>query len=282
MPSTRSRAAKAATAARVAAYNAAAAALDAEPPVKATSIGKVMNIIGRDPRFDALNEETGPSNVGALTSTDKPSMPFKPMLPSMLNLNTSPNMNRALAVGAVTVGNGGHTGNPSDEENVQPMVPRIAPTSNRTQKGEEIVLDGVGYVARPLSPILGNINEKNVRAHEFERQKVKRAGELAKRKAAKVAKIAGGYNAGSGGNHTHSGRGVPEGDGGRKEVKSKIGPDDMDVDIARMLVEKPVTKITSGFDTKVEMPSDGRVEVSLSEFVLRQKKPRKSKGQFIR
>jgi hypothetical protein len=209
-------------------------------------------------------------------------MPFKPTLPSMLYLNTGPNTNRALAVGAVTVG--AVHGNPSDEENVQPIVPRIAPASTASaQKGEEKSVEGVGYVARPLSPILGNIdNERDVRAYEFGRQKVKRAGELAKRKAAKAAKTSGGYA----GSHNHGGRGASEGsggDGGKKEVKSRIGPKDMDVDIAGMLAEKPITKITGGIDKdKVDLPSNGRIEVSLSELALLQKKPRKVKGLFIR
>jgi len=185
-------------------------------------------------------------------------------------------MNRALAVGAVTVAPGQNT-NPSDEENVHPMVPGAAPTS--TQKVEERNVDGVGYVGRPLSPILGHINnDKGARAYEFERQKVKRAGELVKRKAAKAAKAGGGYVAGSGG---HSGRVASEGngaEGGRREAKLRIGPSDMDVDIPEMLAEKPSKKLTGGIKKeKDEMPSDGRIEVSLSEFVLRQKKPRKVK-----
>lgn len=257
MPSAKSRAAKAATAARVAAYNVAAAAtLEADK----AGIEKLMGITGRAPDFEGL-DTVGDGALGAAHS----SVLFKPTLPSMLNLNTSPKMSRALAVGAVMMG-AGHNGNPSDEENVKPIVPgTAAPGRNFAQKGEEKGVDGVGHAARPLSPILGNIdNEKGVRACEFERQKVKRAGDLAKRKAAKTAKMG----------HGHGGRVASEGSGG-KEVKSRIGPNDMDVDIAELLDEKPVKKTASRVDK--DMAGNGRVEVSLSELVLRQKKARKVK-----
>lgn len=270
MPSAKARAAKAATAARVASYNAAAAALDTDAPVKTTEtlgIEKLLNLTG-----DFEGHHSSGTVVG-LASSNSP-MLFKPTLPSMLNLNTKPSMNRALVVGAVSVAPG-QNGNPSDEENVHPGVPGAAPTS--TQRVEERNVDGVGYVGRPLSPILGHINnEKGARAYEFERQKVKRAGELVKRKAAKAARTGGG---------SHSGRVASEGngaEGGRREAKLRIGPNDMDVDISEMLAEKPSKKLTGGIKKeKEEMPSDGRIEVSLSEFVLGQKKPRKVKGLLL-
>jgi len=258
MPSAKSRAAKAATAARVAAYNAAAPTLETEIPVKATStvgFGKLMHISGRATDFEGFNGKTTAACVSP--------MPFKPTLPSMLNLNTSPNMSRALAVGAVLVGPE-QTVNPSDEENVQPVITGMA-SSNRVEERS----------ARALSPILGNIdNEKDVRAYEFQRQKVKRAGELVKRKAAKAAKTSGGFVFGG---HSHNGRSASEGsvgDGGRRDRN------DMDVDIAE--IEKPIAKIASKIDRdKVDMAGNGQIEVSLSELVLRQKKPRKVKGLFI-
>ena len=280
MPSAKARAAKAATAARVASYNAAAAALDADAPVKTaedSGFEKLLNLTGN---FESLHSSS--TVAGAALASPNSSMLFKPTLPSMLNLNTKSNMNRALAVGAVTV-TPGQNGNPSDEENVHPMVPGATPTS--TQKVEERNVDGVGYVGRPLSPILGHINnEKGARAYEFERQKVKRAGELVKRKAAKAAKAAGSGCVAGGGGHSYSGRVAFDGngaDGGRREARSRILPNDMDVDIPEILVEKPLKKPTTGIKKEEEeMPSDGRIEVSLSEFVLRQKKPRKVKGLF--
>jgi len=263
MPSAKSRAAKAATAARVAAYDAAASARETEIPVKATGtvgIGKLMHISGRATGFEDLKGKTTIACVSP--------MPFKPTLPSMLNLNTSPNMSRALAVGAVLVGSE-QTVNPSDEENVQPVITRIASTtpSNRVEERS----------SRALSPILGNIeNEKDVRAYEFQRQKVKRAGELVKRKVAKAAKTSGGYVFGG---HSHNGRGASEGNVGDEGRRDRFGSNNMDIDIAEMLVEKP---IASRIDRdKVDVPGNGQVEVSLSELVLRQKKPRKVKGVFV-
>lgn len=274
MPSAKARAAKAATAARVAAYNAAAAAIANANVTSVEAAGKPSVTIPGLLPCDV-------DNVGVNVIRGLPIMPLKPTLPSMLNLNTSPNLNRALPVGAVIVNPGQPTHNASDEENIQPAVTGKAPplpvSAATSPKIEEKVVDVGGHTSRPLSPIFGNRdNDKDVRAYEFERQKVKKGAELAKRKA-KKANIAL-CVVGSGGSHGQ-GRGWSE--SGRVNA--------MDVDSEELLLagrktasSARVSTCVSPVNRKDESSGGGR-EVSLSELVVRtQKKPRKVKGLFLR
>jgi len=75
-------------------------------------------------------------------------MPLKPTLPSMLNLNTSPNLNRALPVEAVIVHPGQPTHNASDEENIQPTVAGKAVSAATSPKK---FVDVGDHSSRPLS-----------------------------------------------------------------------------------------------------------------------------------
>jgi len=285
MPSAKARAAKAATAARIAAYNAAAAAIESANVASVGAAGKPsVTIPGLLPC--EANSVGANATLGVVRCL--PIMPLKPTLPSMLNLNTSPNLNRALPVGAVIVNPGQPTHNASDEENIQPAVAGKAPSlpmsAATSPKIEEKVVDVGGHTSRPLSPIFGNRdNEKDVRAYEIERQRVKKGAELAKRKA-KKANVAFSV-VGSGGHG--QGRGWSESGAGDWGKKEKVTA--MDVDIEEMLLagrktassarvstsERPVNRKDQ---TRVESSGGGRV-VSLSELVvLTQKKSRKVKG----
>ena len=257
MPSAKARAAKAATAARVAAYNAtaAAAAVESANVTSVEAAGKPsVTIPGLLP--------CEVDNVGVNVIRALPIMPLKPTLPSMLNLNTSPNLNRALPVGAVIVHPGQPTHNASDEENIQPAVAGKAVSAATSPKIEEKV---VGHASRPLSPIFGNRdNDKDVRAYEFERQKVKKGAELAKRKA-KKANLALSVVSGIG-------------EGGKR---GRVNA--MDVDIEELLLAGRTTASSARVSTSpVNRKVESR-EVSLSELVVRtQKKSRKAKGLFLR
>jgi hypothetical protein len=294
MPSAKARAAKAATAARVATYEVSAGALDSSSPLTVTGIvGKPevnVSVPGLRVETNLLNADT---MCGALSEVVMPgaftAVPFQPAPSSVLNVNTSPDLNRALSVGAI-VRNTGKMDNASDEENVQPPGAVASPVSSPVDSiGEK---GTYGRLSRPLSPILGNRdNERDVRAFEVERQKVKRAGELAKRKAKKAAK-AGGRATVIGGH----GRGSSE-SGMDSWWKSKAGTGagtDMDIDVEDIVAlanwkanaKKIVSNLGSPMDRKKHTrigESDAGIEVNLSElFAHSHKKPRKVKGMFPR
>lgn len=289
MPSAKSRAAKAAIAARIANYNASIAALDSSPSIVNGSMRQpevYVNVPGLQDETTPLNGDTMCDTIkGAVMPGAFTALPFQPTLPSMLNLNTSPNLNRALSVGAVTR----KTDNASDEENVQPRGAVICPSSNAADTTQVMEDKGTcGRLSRPLSPILGNRdNERDIRAFEVERQKVKRAGELAKRKAKKAAKATGGVTVLSGRGRGASDNGM---DGGWKS-KARTGGNDMDVDVEEVADGKTkgcVKKMAGNpIDRKEririgEQGPSGGIEVNLSElFANSHRKPRKFKGMSL-
>jgi len=293
MPSAKARAAKAATAARVATYEVLAAALDSSSPLTVIGIvGKPevdVNVPGLRVETNLLNADT---MCGTLSDVVIPgaftAVPFQPAPSSMLNTN---DLNRALSVGAI-VRNTEKMDNASDEENVQPPGAVASPVSYPVDSLEE--KGTYGRFSRPLSPILGNRdNERDVRAFEMERQKVKRAGELAKRKAKKAAK-AGGWATIIGGHGRSS-----SASGMDSWWKSKTGTgagNDMDIDVEDMAAlangktmssaKKIVSNLGNPMDRKKHTrigENDVGIEVNLSElFTHSHRKPRKVKGMFSR
>ncbi len=293
MPSAKARAAKAATAARVATYEVSAATLDSSSPLTVAGTVEVnVNVPGLRVETNLLNADT---MCGALSEVVMPgvftAVPFQPAPSNMLNVNTSPDLNRALSVGAI-VRNTEKMDNASDEENVQPPGAVASPVSNPVDSIEG--KGTCGRLSRPLSPILGNRdNERDVRAFEVERQKVKRAGELAKRKAKKAAK-AGGWATVIGGH----GRGSSESeiDGWWKSKAGTGAGNDMDIDVEDMVAlangktmgsaKKIVTNLGNPMDGKKHTrigESGAGIEVNFSElFAHSHRKPRKVKGMFLR
>jgi len=268
MPSAKARAAKAAIAARVAATNAAA---DEAAAAAALANGTNVNANGIT------------ANIPSTNATVMPAMntPLQPALPSMLNLNTAPNMHRALSIGAVTMSGTANVGSTSDEENVQPpglAVPVSITTSSKVGKDVNVNASAKANAKakandepplQPTSPLVGGDRES--RAFEHDRQKMKRAGEFARRKARKAA--------------TAVGKVAEYGEVGRKGRGVGVLGRDMDVDgdedvlpVGTGGLKKGPFSVSFASNVKAEAP----IQVNLSDLVvLSQRKPRKVLGGFL-
>ncbi|KAF9535635.1 hypothetical protein CPB83DRAFT_842076 [Crepidotus variabilis] len=261
MPSVKSRANKAAIAARVAAYNASLAALEEEARANGNDAVDVNDI---NPVADMQGVQANGNRKVISTP-----MPLKPTLPSMLNLNTPPNLNRALSVGAVL------TQRPikatgSDEEN----VPIASKTEVVGHNGDNTDANRQSLA----SPSIGG-KERDLRAFEIARQRAKRAEELEKRKAKKVKEVVVTAVNGQGHNRGTSESGVTLGQGiSRKKSNREM---DEDLEEAKMpSVRKGGVGLSSCGGAGVQSSNAAAMEVSLSDLIVpSHRKPRKVKEE---
>ena len=144
---------------------------------------------------------------------------------------------------------------------------------------------GKANVDTPTAP--GQDRDRDARAYEHERQKMKHAGEWAKRRARKST---------IGGTAVGRPEGARAAHAGRQAKSSKGGKAGLEVDDGYTVTphtEYTTAKLGAGLLTKVSLPpsedgktdaskTDSGVRVTLSEIMmLSQRKPRKPNGTFL-